>query len=196
MNRTRWLLIVAVAGLFAAAAGFAKETVKAGDKAKADKAAAGDKPAVGDKDKAAAGDKGPAAPEKDPKDAKAGDAEPKHLDFAKLDGDNDEGVTLNEFLAAHVPPDKPAGQIVSIPLQEQLRLRRQFKDADHDRSNVLTKSEWEKWLAEEDAKAAKAVAAEKKDEEKIGGMDKKQYDRMRRELLKQQYRNMMKGAGG
>lgn len=189
MNRARWMVIVTAAGLFAAATGLAKETVKAGDKAKADKTAVGDK--------------GPVAPEKDAKDAKegkdakAGDAEPKHLDFAKLDGDSDEGVTLNEFLAAHVPPDKPAGQIVSIPLQEQLRLRRQFKDADHDRSNILTKSEWEKWLAEEDAKAAKTVAAEQtKDEEKIGGMDKKQYDRMRRELLKQQYRNMMKGAGG
>ena len=188
----RWLTVAAV-GMALALTGTARETAKSAKSA--------------DKGDAKDGKAAAAAPAKDAgkeakagdKDAKEGEEKAKYPDFASLDSDGDEGVTLNEFLGAHVPPGKPAGQIVAIPLQQQLKLRRDFKDADHDRSNILTKGEWEKFTgrdAERAAKAAARAAEQKKQDgdDEIAGMDRKDWERLRRNSMRQQLRIIKPGG--
>ena len=183
----RWLTIGAV-GMALALTGMARETAKTADKGgkKDGKEAAADpaKNAPEAGKEAKAGDKD--------KEAKDGEEKEKYPEFAALDSDGDEGVTLNEFLSAHVPPGRSAGDIASIPLQPQLKLRRDFKDADHDRSNILTKSEWEKFTSRDEERAAKAAArlAEQQKQNNDDDKDRARWERRRRDALKQQLRSI------
>lgn len=68
------------------------------------------------------------------------------LSFAQLDLDGDGGVTWDEFLRAHAraegrPEDKPA----AIPAKDMTRMRRIFREADKDRSGILTQKEWDEY---------------------------------------------------
>lgn len=176
----RWWTIGAFS-MALALTGMARETAKTADKGgKKDGKEAAAAPAKNAQEagkEAKAGDK----------EAKDGEEKEKYPEFASLDSDGDEGVTLNEFLSAHVPPGRTAGDIAAIPLQQQLKLRRDFKDADHDRSNILTKSEWEKFTSRDAEREAKAAArlAEQQKQNDDDDKDRARLERRRRDALKQ-----------
>lgn len=69
------------------------------------------------------------------------------LTFAQLDLDKDGGVTWDEFLKGHAAAaGKEAGDVgkaAVMPAKEHKRLQRIFREADKDRSSILTQKEWD-----------------------------------------------------
>lgn len=66
------------------------------------------------------------------------------LSFAQLDLDGDGGVSWDEFLRAHARAEgRPEDKAAAIPAKELTRLRRIFREADEDKSGILTQKEWD-----------------------------------------------------
>ena len=102
--------------------------------------------------------------------------------FGAMDLDKDGGVTWNEFLVGHtVALGKPAAHAATLPAKEQTRIKKVFKEADQDRSNILTEKEWGAYgEAQLAAKAPPATTGDKEKELE----DKREYYRrmMRRQM--------------
>ncbi|MCX7818248.1 MAG: hypothetical protein N2652_03415 [Kiritimatiellae bacterium] len=68
------------------------------------------------------------------------------LTFAQLDLNGDGGVVWDEFLRAHArAAGRPEDKAAAIPAKEMTRLRRIFREADNDRSGILTQKEWDEY---------------------------------------------------
>lgn len=162
MKTSAWIIPVLM--LTAAAVAAVKEPKKDADPAAPPPAAVAPAPAA---EKGAA----PAAPE---------DQGPA---FGAMDLDTDGGVTWNEFLVGHtVALGKPAAQAATLPAKEQTRIKKAFKEADQDRSNILTEKEWSAYG--EAQLAAKAPAATAGDKEKELDDKREYYRRMMRRQMR------------
>lgn len=159
-----WIPAVLLSAVAADAA--VKESKKNADPAAPPPAAVAPAPAAG-KDAPA-----PAAPE----DQGPG--------FGAMDLDKDGGVTWNEFLVGHtVAMGKPAALAATLPAKEQTRIKKAFKEADQDRSNVLTEKEWGAYG--EAQLAAKAPPETSGDKEKELDEKREYYRRMmRRQMMR------------
>ena len=129
----------------------------------------------------------PAAP---PAGGPAGDSGPA---FATMDLDKDDGVTWNEFLVAQaVAMGKPAAQAAMLPAKDQTRIKKMFREADADRSDILTEKEWTEYGQEQIAsKAPPSPGGKSGDNER--GLDRNlesTMKRIQREQVKQMMRNM------
>ncbi len=103
--------------------------------------------------------------------------------FSAMDLDKDGGVTWNEFLVGQtVAMGKPAAQAPTLPAKDQTRFRKAFKEADQDRSGILTEKEW---AAHTEAQlAARAPPAAAGDKEKELEEKREYYRRMMRRQMR------------
>lgn len=68
------------------------------------------------------------------------------LSFAQLDLDGDGGVTWDEFLRAHARAEgRPEDKAAAVPAKQMTRMRRIFREADKDKSGILTQKEWDEY---------------------------------------------------
>ncbi len=68
------------------------------------------------------------------------------LTFAQLDLDGDGGVTWDEFLKAHaIAEGRDPQKAATMPAKDLTRLRRIFREADKDKSSILTQKEWDEY---------------------------------------------------
>ncbi len=123
------------------------------------------------------------------KDAPAPRAEPEGPSFGAMDADKDGGVTWNEFLPAQAAS---LGKTALLPAKDQTRIKKMFKEADLDRSTILTEQEWTEYgQAQLAAKAPRSDPAGPNGNER--GLDSDIDDmrkRVQREQVKQMMRNM------
>lgn len=103
--------------------------------------------------------------------------------FDAMDLDKDGGVTWNEFLVGQtVALGKPAAQAATLPAKEQTRIKKAFKEADQDRSSILTAKEWSAYG--EAQLAAKAPPETTGDKEKELDEKREYYRRMMRRQMR------------
>jgi hypothetical protein len=103
--------------------------------------------------------------------------------FSAMDLDKDGGITWNEFLVGQtVAMGKPAAQAPTLPAKDQTRFKKSFKEADQDRSNILTEKEWAGYI--EAQLAAKAPPAGAGDKEKELEEKREYYRRMMRRQMR------------
>ncbi len=68
------------------------------------------------------------------------------LSFQQLDLDGDGGVTWDEFLRAHARAEgRPENKAAAVPAKDMTRMRRIFREADRDKSGILTQKEWDEY---------------------------------------------------
>ncbi|MBM4154084.1 MAG: hypothetical protein FJ221_03545 [Lentisphaerae bacterium] len=103
--------------------------------------------------------------------------------FDAMDLDKDGGVTWNEFLVGQaVASGKPAAHAATLPAKEQTRIKKAFKEADQDRSSILTEKEWSGYG--EAQLAAKAPPETAGDKEKELEEKREYYRRMMRRQMR------------
>ncbi len=88
----------------------------------------------------------PAAPEGEGGSPPPGERSRAALSYAQLDLNGDGGVTWDEFLRAHArAAGRPEDKAAAVPAKEMTRMRRIFREADKDKSGILTQKEWDEY---------------------------------------------------